>query len=89
MTTLYMVQQHSENDNGPDRIDLFEDKESAIERFDKRAGEYTAAYGDDMEDERWELEDDGLNVSARRVWELPDGTTAAVYLSDITPFDSK
>jgi len=88
MDNIYIVQQHSENDNGLDRIRLFEEKQNAIDYFNKQVEEYTRAYGEENEDEKWELDDDGLNLSAKSVWTLPDDTTAEVYLSDITPWDA-
>lgn len=87
MNTLYIVQQHSENDNGRDRIDLFKTREAAVERFYALVREYKIAYGEDNADDRWELEGDGCETCAKRVWTLPDETTAEVYLSDVSPSD--
>ena len=89
MKNLYIVQQHTENDNGRDIIRLFEEKQNAIDYFNKQVKEYTNAYGNENEDEKWELEDDGLTLSAKSVWTLPDETTAEVFLSDIVPYDAK
>jgi hypothetical protein len=79
---LYIVQQHSENDNGRDRIRLFEEKQNAIDYFKKQVEEYTNAYGNEKDDEKWDLTDDGVNLCAKSVWTLPDETTAEVFLSD-------
>ena len=89
MDNLYIVQLHTENDNGLDRIYLFEERENAIEGFNAKVREYTAAYGRELEDEKWELSGDGKDVCARSAWRLPDESMATVYLSDILPCDAR
>lgn len=88
MKNLYIVQQHSENDNGRDVIRIFEERQNAIDYFNAKVKEYTDAYGNENDDEKWELADDGENLCAKSVWTLPDDTTAEVFLSDITPCDA-
>ena len=89
MSNLYIVQHHSENDNGRDIVRLFCKKENAIDCFNRQVEEYTNAYGDENEEEKWELTDDGTSLCAKSVWTLPDGTTTEVCLSDIATCDAK
>lgn len=85
---LYIVQQHSENDNGRDRVDIFRDKAKAVARYERLLEEYGKAYGEDNADEKWELYDEDGTTCAKTAWTLPDGTTFEVYLSDQSPSDS-